>query len=39
MGLTPANFTYSNVSGGLGMVGAVGRDSIDFEVVIPLFEN
>ena len=28
MGLTPANFTYTNVSGGLGMVGAMSSDSV-----------
>lgn len=29
MGLTPANFTYSNVSGGLGMVGSASSCSIE----------
>lgn len=38
MGLTPANFTYSNVSGGLGMVGAISGESREYEVLVPLFE-
>jgi len=34
MGLTPANFTYSNVSGGLGMVGAAGSCTAETDWVI-----
>ena len=34
MGLTPANFTYSNVSGGLGMVGAAGSCSLETDWMI-----
>ena len=30
MGLTPANFTYSNISGGLGVVGALSRTESGF---------
>ncbi len=30
MGLIPANFTYSNVDGGLGVVGALSVDMADF---------
>ena len=30
MGLTPANFTYSNISGGLGVVGALSRSETGF---------
>lgn len=30
MGLIPANFTYSNVAGGLGVVGALSVDTADF---------
>lgn len=34
MGLTPANFTYSNVSGGLGMVGAAGSCSVETDWMV-----
>ncbi|MBQ9476685.1 MAG: DUF4249 family protein [Bacteroidales bacterium] len=30
LGLTPANFTYSNISGGLGVVGALSRTETGF---------
>lgn len=30
LGLTPANFTYSNISGGLGVVGALARTETGF---------
>lgn len=43
MGLTPANFTWTNVSGGLGMVGAisgtqVGPITVDAPLPIPSVE-
>jgi len=31
MGLIPANFTYSNVEGGLGIVGALAGTSVSLE--------
>ncbi len=41
MGLIPANFTYSNVEGGLGVVGALSCDTADFleadEAILKLF--